>query len=264
MRRVLFVVGFAILVCQPLAAQETIGPFDIAQAPVSATGSVGATWGNVVNTPVTVNEAFSGFSIIDDGFINISTGDFYEVTFNPPVVNVTGPDIVVFDARYDAGAYTLSTSYDGFSASFVPSSWVDSGVDRLYYYGGAGQDLFGWRAPNGYPDFKEDWQTTSSLLYRWRTINWLVTITDDADNYRLDVLSQTPGNVLTPNELANFWIDRILGRPMSSFDRQEIVDFMAQGHNPDYDLPLATDEDVQDRLRSMVALIMMSPDFQWR
>jgi hypothetical protein len=39
---------------------------------------------------------------------------------------------------------------------------------------------------------------------------------------------------------------------------------MAQGHNPDYDLPVATDEDVQDRLRSMVALIMMSPDFQWR
>ena len=123
---------------QPLYAQETIGPFDIEQAPESATGSVGATWGNVVNTPVTVNEAFSGFSIIDDGFINISTGDFYEVTFNPPVVNVTGPDIVVFDARYDAGDYTLRTSYDGFSASFVPSSWVDSGVDRSYYYGGAG------------------------------------------------------------------------------------------------------------------------------
>jgi uncharacterized protein (DUF1800 family) len=89
----------------------------------------------------------------------------------------------------------------------------------LYYYGATGQDLFSWRAPNGYPDYKEDWQTTSSLLYRWRTINWLVTVTDDADNYRLDVLSQTPGNVLTPNELADFWIDRILGRPLSSFDR---------------------------------------------
>jgi hypothetical protein len=137
MRRVLIVLGFVLLVGQPLYAQETIGPFDIEQAPESATGSVGATWGNVVNTPVTVNEAFSGFSIIDDGFINISAGDFYEVTFNPPVVNVTGPDIVVFDARYDAGAYTLRTSYDGFSASFVPSSWVDSGVDQSYYYGGA-------------------------------------------------------------------------------------------------------------------------------
>ena len=138
MRRVLVVLGFVLLVGQPLYAQETIGPFDIEQAPESATGSVGATWGNVVNTPVTVNEAFSGFSIIDDGFINISAGDFYEVTFNPPVVNVAGPDIVVFDARYDAGAYTLRTSYDGFSASFVPSNWVDSGVDRSYYYGGAG------------------------------------------------------------------------------------------------------------------------------
>ena len=136
MRRVLFVLGFVLLASQPLQAQETIGPFDI--QPASATGNFTQYWGNVVNTPVTINEAFSGFSIIDDGFINVGSGEFYEVTFDPPIVNGTGSDIVVFDARYDAGDYTLRTSYDGFSASFVPSSWVDSGVDRSYYYGGAG------------------------------------------------------------------------------------------------------------------------------
>lgn len=71
---------------------------------------------------MTVNEAFSGFSIIDDGWININTGDFCEVTFNPPVVNGTGPDIVVFDARYDSGDSTLRTSYDGFTATWVPTN----------------------------------------------------------------------------------------------------------------------------------------------
>ena len=138
MRRVLVMLGLVLLVGQPLDAQETIGPFQIEQAPESATGSVTGVWGNVVNTPVTVNEAFSGFSIIDDGWINVGAGSFYEATFNPPVVNGTGPDIVVFDARYDSGAYTLRTSYDGFTATWVPTNWVDTGVDRSYYYGGTG------------------------------------------------------------------------------------------------------------------------------
>jgi hypothetical protein len=138
MRRVLIMLGFVLLVGQPLYAQETIGPFQIEQAPESATGSMTGPWANVVNTPVTLNEAFSGFSIIADGWINVGTGDFYEATFNPPVVNGSGPDIVVFDARYDSGDYTLRTSYDGFTASWVTTGWVDSGVNRSYYYGGAG------------------------------------------------------------------------------------------------------------------------------
>jgi hypothetical protein len=139
MRRVLFMLGFALLVAPTVSGQETIGPFYIGQAPASATGSLGGgVWGNVVNTPVTINEAFSGFSIIDDGWINISSGDFYEVTFVPPVFNGDGPDVVVFDAHYDFGDYTLRTSFDGFSASFVPGDWGDYGLDRAYYYGGSG------------------------------------------------------------------------------------------------------------------------------
>lgn len=138
MRRVLIVLGVVLLFGLPLAAQETIGPFDIGQAPASATGSVGIYWGNIVNVPVSINDAFSGFSIIDDGWINISVGDFYEVTFSPPIVNGVGPDVVIFDAHYDFGDYTLRTSYDGFSATWIPAGWVDTGETRLYYYGGFG------------------------------------------------------------------------------------------------------------------------------
>jgi hypothetical protein len=46
-------------------------------------------------------------------------------------------------------------------------------------------------------------------------------------------------------------------------DRQEIVDFMAQGINPGFALDFS-DEDTTDRLRSMVGLIFMSPEFLWR
>ena len=66
------------------------------------------------------------------------------------------------------------------------------------------------------------------------------------------------------NEIVDFWLDRILGRLMAAADRDQLVDFMAAGHNPDFDLPLATDEETQDRLRSLVGLIFMTPDFLWR
>ena len=61
-----------------------------------------------------------------------------------------------------------------------------------------------------------------------------------------------------------FWTERILGQPAAQAEHDELVEFMAQGRNPDYDLPLDTDEDVQDRLRALIALIFMSPSFLWR
>ena len=39
---------------------------------------------------------------------------------------------------------------------------------------------------------------------------------------------------------------------------------MAQGHNPDFDLPLDSDEDTRERLQSMLGLLFLSPDFLWR
>jgi hypothetical protein len=98
----------------------------------------------------------------------------------------------------------------------------------------------------------------------WRLCNWLVDVEDDSENHYADVLAQMPGSVRTANEIADFWIDRVLGRPMPAADRAKIVEFMAQGHNPNFDLPLDTDWDTQERLRSMVALICMSPMFLWR
>ncbi len=97
----------------------------------------------------------------------------------------------------------------------------------------------------------------------WRLCAWLVDFYNDNDQFYLNILGQTPTSARSANELADFWIDRILGRAMDPVERQEIVDFMAQGFNPDFDLDFS-DEDTQDRLRSMVGLIFMSPDFLWR
>ena len=134
----------------------------------------------------------------------------------------------------------------------------------LWRYDQAGQPLFSWRAPNGYSDVKEDWQSTTPRVHLWRVCNWLVDVEDDFDNHLMDVVAQTPSGVLSANELADYWINRILGRPMPAADRLEIVDFMAQGYNPSLDLPVGSDWNTQERLRAMVGLLFMSPSFLWR
>ena len=130
-------------------------------------------------------------------------------------------------------------------------------------YDDTGQDLFRWPAPNGYPDVREAWMRMTPRVMSWRLCNWLIDFDDDGGNFYLDVLGQTPASVRSANALADFWIPRILQRPMAEDDRQEIVQFMAQGINPDFDLDFS-DEDTRDRLRSMVGLILMAPDFLWR
>lgn len=133
----------------------------------------------------------------------------------------------------------------------------------LFRYDDAGQDLFTWPAPNGFPDARGAWMRMTPRVMSWRLSNWLIDFDDDGGTYYLDVLGQTPGGVRSANELADFWIQRILQRSMDPADREQIVQFMAQGINPDFDLDF-TDEDTRDRVRSMVGLILMSPDFLWR
>ena len=133
----------------------------------------------------------------------------------------------------------------------------------LYRFSETGEEPFHWPAPNGFPDSRGAWMRMKPRLMSWRLCGWLVDFEKSSGIYYLNILGQTPASVRSANELADFWIGRILKRPMSAEDREEIVQFMAQGFNPDLDLNL-NDEDTADRLRSMVGLILMSPDFLWR
>ena len=128
-----------------------------------------------------------------------------------------------------------------------------------------GQALFERRPPDGYPDVKEVWANSMSILYRWNfavgiTENWL----DDDDQGRkihTDVYAQTPADRRTAEGLADFWIDRLLGRAMSESDRAAVIAVMAQEYGPQDQLP---DDHVQYVLPAMVEVIIMSPDFQWK
>lgn len=128
-----------------------------------------------------------------------------------------------------------------------------------------GQAMFERRPPDGYPDVKEAWANTMSLLYRWNfavgiTENWM----DDEEQQRIirtDIVAQTPAELRTAESLADFWIPRILNRPMSEVDRQAVIAVMAQEYGTQDELP---QDHIDYVLPAMVEVILMSPDFQWK
>jgi len=128
-----------------------------------------------------------------------------------------------------------------------------------------GQPLFERRPPDGYPDVKEAWSNSMSLLYRWNfavgiSENWM----NDEDQQRFiktDLVGQTPGELRTAESLADFWIPRILNRPMAEADRQAVIAVMAQEYGTQEQL---SEDHVGWVLPAMVEVILMSPDFQWK
>jgi len=145
------------------------------------------------------------------------------------------------------------------NAAFVPDG------DFLWNYGRMGQKLFRWHPPDGYPDVKEAWTGTMSILQRWRCCNFLIDWKYEegplVDQHRLPIEALMPLDRRTPNEIVDFWANAILGRGLPNEEREPVVQFIAQGRNPDFEL---TSEMIEERLRYMVALIFMSPSFLWR
>ena len=133
--------------------------------------------------------------------------------------------------------------------------------DEFFWnYDSMGQLLFEHRSPNGYPDLKEAWTNTSSMLKRWQMA---ISITEGwIDGITVDINSQMPSGIRTANAIADYWISRILGRPMSSAgQRSRLVDFMRGPYSADFGLSPTY---IAERLPRMVALLLMAPDFQYR
>ncbi|MFN8411678.1 MAG: DUF1800 family protein [Anaerolineales bacterium] len=128
-----------------------------------------------------------------------------------------------------------------------------------------GLPIFQKRSPDGYSDVKEAWANSMSILYRWNfavnlSENWM----DDEDQgrtIRSDIFGQTPAEIRTAETLADFWINRLLSRPMSETDRAAVIAVMAQQYSTQETLP---DDHVHYVLPAMVEVILMSPDFQWK
>ncbi|TXH71438.1 MAG: DUF1800 domain-containing protein [Lysobacteraceae bacterium] len=131
-----------------------------------------------------------------------------------------------------------------------------------------------WPSPNGYPDTGVAWSGSTSYAMTWRLLNWLTETTDNSVPLA-PILALSRANVAqwTANNLVDYWCQRLLGYLPSTARRQILVSFMAQNGNAASYVITDTDAwSVSDlkqhynhqRLRSMVSLILMSPEFMSR
>lgn len=128
----------------------------------------------------------------------------------------------------------------------------------LDYLSNAGQGMFRHPTPDGYSDYKEDWLSTNPMMSIWRLVLYAV---DDSNNdiRNLRIEETTPNSLRSAVDLADYWIDRILGRTLPEGEREAIVEFMADGRSETIDTLWDADSGVGRRLRYMVALIVLSP-----
>lgn len=136
----------------------------------------------------------------------------------------------------------------------------------FWRYDTGGQPLFAWPAPDGFPDTKDRWTGTMSMLQRMRLCNYLIDWKYAKESPQGDVRyfrpeEVTPASIKTPIALVDFWSNRILGRALPNVAYQELVEFMADGRSASQDLP---QDDINERLRYMIALVFMSSTFMLR
>ena len=158
------------------------------------------------------------------------------------------------------------------------SDWTprigDAKSDELFWrMGSTGNTPYEWPAPNGYPDVGVAWSGSNSYAMTWRVLNW-VSETSDNNVPMAPILATTRTGVSswTANNLVDFWCQRILGYAPPAARRQALVTFMAQ-NGAATEVIADTDDWAanntkahynQQRLRSMVALSLMSPEFMSR
>ncbi len=91
----------------------------------------------------------------------------------------------------------------------------DTSAAFITEFNRAGQPLFGWRSPDGYPDVRSFWQGSNTLVRVWRAIDWLAD--RDATSASMRVLrivdltlTNLQGNP-SAREIVEFWLEWILG-----------------------------------------------------
>ena len=69
--------------------------------------------------------------------------------------------------------------------------------------------------------------------------------------------------ILTARQIVEFWVGRLLAVPPPTSTMNRLIDLMRQTGSADAPPTGSTDE-IADRIRSVVTLIAMTPEFQLR
>lgn len=185
--------------------------------------------------------------------------------------------ILTSDAMYNAWGQKVRRPFEAIVAAMRASGsqWTlrldnDASNTFMWRFGFTGHEPYAWPAPNGYPDTGVAWSGANGFAMSWKILNWL-TETNDGGNPLLPILQASRSNVSkwTAATLVDYWCNRILGYLPTAQRRNTLIAFMAQNGGKD---DVIADSDAwsgndlkkhynQQRLRSMVSLILLSPEF---
>lgn len=146
-----------------------------------------------------------------------------------------------------------------------------------YHFQRTGHFPFTWAPPNGFPDKQPAWLGTSALAMTWRAQNHLL----HGEYWKADKNLHTPvledtlaefpaPSSRTPNNLAGFWFNRILGYQPDAQQIARIATVLGHAepneNSQDLDQPINIESDIwpsywQSGLRTMVGTILISPEF---
>ncbi|MBI5931514.1 MAG: DUF1800 domain-containing protein [Chloroflexi bacterium] len=123
-----------------------------------------------------------------------------------------------------------------------------------------GQVPFYWHPPNGYPDAVGAWMNTNGLLNRWNAAMLIPLAAEgwyDGMSLDLSVFGPTPATV---GELADKAIQLVLAAAIDPADRDQLIYYLSDYGDPNQPV---TEGLLEERLTSLLGLLMASPYFQW-
>lgn len=165
----------------------------------------------------------------------------------------------------------VAAAMRGLGSDFTPKAGDPQSDEFMWRMGFTGHAPYAWPAPNGYPDTGIAWSGSNSLAMSWKLLGWL-TETSDNGVPLAPILATTRTQVATwtARNLAEFWCVRLLGYLPEASRLQTLIAFMAQNGDPNSyviaDTNTWSGSDLkkhynQERLCSLVSLVLMSPEF---
>ncbi len=148
-----------------------------------------------------------------------------------------------------------------------PTDYRNNAVyNRLRYtLQSMGQLPFYWPTPDGYPDVKDAWGSSIGMLTRWN-FGLALCGAGSGGAFGGELIPgfkpdrQTPADRTTAGAVVDFWVERLLHRPVLDADRALLVGYLTNGGNASTPRTAALDQ----RMPELIALILDSPYFQWR
>ncbi len=221
----------------------------------------------------------------DQSLIDSAAAVFRANWQHPNQIRLTLRHILLSNAFINAWGQKNRRPFELMAAALRAGSsdWTIKGIsetrsnDFMSRLSSTGHAPYDWAAPNGYPDVSVTWSASNNMVTTWRMLAWLTEAkdTDTATTALLPILalSRTSVATWTANNLVDFWCQKLLGYLPIASRRQILVSFLAQNGDPatyvitDTDASATTDlkrHYNQQRIRSMVAMILMSPEFMTR